>query len=448
MKISAQNKTYLKTISVLALPIALQNLLDSLVNMLDSFMVGTLGLSSINAVSFANQIFFLASILIFGICSGSGIFMGQFWGNKDKAGVHKVMGICLVTSIIGASLFAAAAWIMPETLIGLYTKNPEIIALGADYIRLAAVTYILCAFIYTINFSLRSIGQTRIPMLTTIVSLICNTSLNYLFIIVLDYGVMGAALGTVIARFVELGAQLIVMRAFKLPIFAPVKDYFRASKAFIKEYFKTTTSVIINEFVWALGTSIYNMAYQFAGNEAQGAVAIMLTVSNLFFVLGIGLGAGSGVMIANRLGAGQIPDAIDCAKRTMKLGALIALVMGIMLVLFSPLIVNIYNVSDQVKTLAQYNLYVFAGALLLKTFNFITIVGILRSGGDTTYCLVLDMVGVWVIGVPMAFLGTLVLGWPIYFVLILVNFEEVFKMIMSWRRVNGKKWARNLVSGN
>ncbi len=446
MRFKPETKKYLRTLIVLALPLIIQDLINSLVNIVDSFMVGSLGLSAINGVGFANQIFFLQNIMVFGICSGSGIFMSQYWGKRDTESICKVLGICAITSLIGSSAFALFSWFAPQVLIGIFTQNPDALAMGVEYLRIVSVTYILSAITISISFSLRSVGMTRIPMITTGTSLIINACLNYLFIMILKMGVSGAAIATVIARTVELTLQIILVKKLKLPILAPFRQYFTANRAFLKTFFKTTTPVIINEFIWALGISIYAVAYQFAGNEAQGAVQITQTLSQLFFVFGFGTGATSGIMIANQLGANEIETAVDYAKRSMIMSIVLSVVTSGLLILFAPLLLSIYKVGDNVKLLAEICIIVTAVGSIVKNFNFVTIVGILRSGGDTRFCLFLDVASVWCIGIPIAFLGAAVFHLPIYWVIALVHIEEIFKVILSYTRVRSRVWARNIIN--
>lgn len=445
LRLSSENKTFLSWLTTLALPIMAQDLLSAGVNQLDSFMVGSLGLDAINGVGFANQIFFLFFVFTFGVNSGAGIYMGQYWGKGDEKSIRKVMGICFTSNMILAVVFAGCAFVIPQVLIGFYASTEASLLQGVAYLRLAAVTYFIVALTSTFNMALKSIGQTRLPMLTTFIGLLCNAGLNYLFIFVLHWGVMGAALATVLARGVELAAQLIVLRRLRIPVFGPLRDYFLAKKDYVKEYFKVTLPVLLNEAVWALGTTLYMVVYKICGDEAQGAAQIAATVQNVFMVAGFSTGSGCGIMLANLLGAGDRERAILYARKALKLVIAVCLVMGALLMLGAPLILSIYNVSDSVKHNAYLIMIVVALGLVFKTYNYTTIVGILRSGGDTTYCLLLDLAGVWAVALPLAWAGAALLHLPIYAVVALVYSEEIFKAVLSTYRVKSNIWARCVV---
>ena len=439
------NKTFLKTLLFIALPIMGQELLNTGVNLLDSLMVGQLSLGAINGVGFANQIFFLMSVVMFGVNSGSAIFIGQYWGKKEPDNIRKTMGIGFGLNLGVAALFGLCAIVIPRVLIGFYTQDPASLEEGVAYIRTVSATYFLFAVTSCFNSALRSIGQTRLPMFTTLVSLLFNGVFNYVFIFLCDMGVTGAAIATVIARVAELLLSLVLMRRLGVPVLGPLKEYFTATRAFVRRFFKLVLPVIANEAVWAFGVTMYQVIYQLCGTEAQGAVQITSVAQNLFMVAGFGISSGCGVMLANLLGAGERDTAIAYSRKALKLVAAVSAVMGALLLAASPLILSLYNVSDTVKDSARNVMMVVAAGVVIKTFNFTTIVGVLRSGGDTRYCLYLDLVSVWAIAIPLSLLGAAVLHLPIHWVAALAYSEEIFKVFLSARRVKSNVWAKCVV---
>jgi len=270
--------------------------------------------------------------------------------------------------------------------------------------------------------------------------------LNFVFIFVLELGVVGAAWATVAARFVEIIVQAWIIKGRKLPILAKPSAYFNwGGRKFLANYFRISAPVILNEGVWAFGVFFYDVAYQFAGNEAQGAMQITANIEAMFMVVGMGFGVGSSIIISNLLGEGKRKEAIAYSRKCLKTGALITTVMALLLLATSPFILMTYEITDEVRRLARNNLFVVAAGMTVKTLNFYNIVGILRRGGDTVFCLLLDAGSVWMIGVPLAFLTARVLGWPIYWVLAAVYFEEAVKIFFSMRRVGSNRWAQRLV---
>ncbi len=445
MKKLFEDKVFLHNITILALPIMLNELINSLINIMDTFMTGKLGAQSVTAVGLSNQIFFLFNLCCFGISSGASVFMAQYWGNKDVKGVRRVLGLAVISAELFALLFFILARYIPGRLLGIYSKDADVIALGEGYLVIVSLSYFFTAFVNVFNIALKAIGRAAQPMLTTLVSLISNVVLNYIFIFVMHLGVKGAAYGTVCARSIEFALQLSLIFIRRLPVLGHPRDYMSADLAFIKHYFVIAMPVFLNEFIWALGTTIYNVAYKYSGTVAQAAIQVSSSVQNLFIVAGMGFGTAVGIILSNSLGAGDREKAIDYSKKGKKLVVITSVFSGILLILFAKLIVSFFDIDDMGRRYALYMLYVVAAGITVKNINFINIVGILRSGGDTLAGLIMDMSSVWLIGIPMAFLGSALLGLPIYITFTMVYMEEVIKLIFSEARVLKLKWANTII---
>lgn len=440
-----KDRIFLRNLGWLAIPIIINEMLNSLINMMDTFMTGKLGAASVTAIGLGNQVFFLFSLIIFGICSGASIFMGQYWGNNDIKSVHKVMGIAYLMVILDSAIFFVGALFFPEIIMGIYSKDPEVIRLGAGYLRVVGFSYVLTGLIVVNNAALKATRCAMQPMITTFISLIVNIICNSIFIFVMKMGVVGAAFGTLCARTIELITQIVIIKARNNAVLTDFGDYFKLDKAFLKNYFIITTPVLLNEFMWALGTTVYNIAYKYAGTISQAAVQVANVVQNLFVVFGMGVGASCGILISNALGARDKDKAIDYAKKCTYLAILCSVFLGAVLFTISPFVVNLFDIENEGKHYAELMLWVVSIGMLFKTINYINIVGILRNGGDTIFCFICDTASVWLVGVPMAFLGAKYLGLPIYVVYAMVYSEEVFKTIVSQIRVIRKTWLKTVI---
>lgn len=440
-----KDRIFLRNLGWLAIPIIINEMLNSLINMMDTFMTGKLGAASVTAIGLGNQVFFLFSLIIFGICSGASIFMGQYWGNNDIKSVHKVMGIAYLMVILDSAIFFVGALFFPEIIMGIYSKDPEVIRLGAGYLRVVGFSYVLTGLIVVNNAALKATRCAMQPMITTFISLIVNIICNSIFIFVMKMGVVGAAFGTLCARTIELITQIVIIIARNNAVLTDFGDYFKLDKAFLKNYFIITTPVLLNEFMWALGTTVYNIAYKYAGTISQAAVQVANVVQNLFVVFGMGVGASCGILISNALGARDKDKAIDYAKKCTYLAVLCSVFLGAVLFTISPFVVNLFDIENEGKHYAELMLWVVSIGMLFKTINYINIVGILRNGGDTIFCFICDTASVWLVGVPMAFLGAKYLGLPIYVVYAMVYSEEVFKTIVSQTRVIRKTWLKTVI---
>ena len=216
MKNFFSDKGFFKNLFLLIIPIIFQELLNSSVNLVDNFMIGQLGEVAITSVGLANQIFFVFNLILFGINSGASVFVGQFFGKGDFNGIHKVMGLGMLLSLLNAAIFVIAIIFAPEFLMSLYSKDTAVIAEGVNYLKVICPAYFVIAFIMAINAALKAIRKTHFPMITTFIALISNIILNYLFIFKLGYGVKGAAMATLCARCIELTSQLLIIFGKKL----------------------------------------------------------------------------------------------------------------------------------------------------------------------------------------------------------------------------------------
>jgi putative MATE family efflux protein len=442
------DKKFFKALLRLAVPIVLQNLVLSSLNLVDTIIIGGLGERAIASVGLANQYFFLLNLLLFGITSGSSIFTAQYWGNKDIKNIKRVLGICLITGGLAALIFTIGGLLIPEQILGIFSTDKDVIILGGQYLRIIAFSYIITSISFAYSFTLRSTGQVKIPMFVSITALGINTLLNYTLVYgyfdLPKMGVQGSALATLIARIIEMALLLFIVYKTKNVIAGRLKELLDLSADFIKNFFKVTIPVIMNESIWALGVTLYSVVYARMGTEVIASTNISSTIERITWVIFMGLGNACAVMIGNKIGEGDEKEAFIYAKRFIILGPSLAIIGGILVYFNSHFILSAYKVSPTVYNYAAKNLIVFSIFLWVKVFNFTSIVGILRSGGDTKFCLFLDTSGVWLIGVPLAFLGGLVWHLPVYWVYTLVFMEEVYKLILGLPRILSKKWINNL----
>ena len=443
---SLENKKFLRTLIFLAIPMILGELMAHSVNFVDMWMVGQLSLESITGLGLSKRLFFLFIMLVFGINSGGAVFMGQYWGKGDVTGIHRVLGIALSFNLAVSAIFAGIAIFAPRWFMSILTSNPAVIEEGVRYLAVASITYFLTSISFTIVVAMRSIRQTKLPMISSFFALLTKIAVNYLLIFVLDMGIVGAAWGTVASRSIEICVQIYLIKRHRLPIFTHWRKHFAFDVGYLKKFAKTALPVVGNEFAWGLGIFMYEVAYQFTGTAGQGALQLSENIQHIFMIAGISTGAASGIIIANHLGAGEKEAAIKASRRCVAIGTVITAFMAIVLFLTAPFIVSTYgSISSEVQAIASSNLMIIALFMIPRTINYYFIISILRQGGDTMFCLLLDTGSVWLIGIPLAFLGAYVLGLPIYLVLTLVYIEEVVKFFIAGHRVRKNKWANKLV---
>lgn len=445
-----KGREFYRSMFKIAVPVAVQNLMATALNFVDTIMIGRLGATELAAVGMANQVFFLMALFLFGVYSGSGIFISQFWGKKDVVNIRRVLGLALVVGLAASTLFALGALLFPVSILAIFMKGGPAVSLGRDYLLIVAYSYPITAVSFAYGFLSRGVGQARLPMFTGVISLGTNTLLNYLLIFgnfgFPALGVRGAALATLLARGLEMLLLLSVIYGTNMILAAKFRELLDISLAFARNLFATSITVILNEFTWALGIMVYSATYARMGEHAFAAVQMAMPIQNISMVLFFGFANACAVMLGNQLGADREEIAVLYARKFAFLAPALSLFFSVFIFLNARWLVSGYAVSDGLKEAAAGILTVFSLVLAFKMFNLINIVGILRSGGDTRYALLLDSGSVWLVGVPMALLGGLVLQLPVHLVTAMISLEELFKALFGLHRFRSGKWVRNLVN--
>lgn len=447
-----QRKTFYKTMIGIGAPIAIQQLIGSSLNLVDTLMIGKLGEDAIAAVGIANRLFFLFILFIYGAYSGCGVFTAQYWGKKDKSNIHRILGIMLVFGLGFSALFTLVALIFPREILLLFSRDEVVLALGVEYLRIVAISYVMTAISFAYSFSCRSVHKTKLPMVASTIALSMNTVLNYILIYgklgLPALGVQGAAIATTISRTFEM--LLLITWIYKdksHPLVGPFREYFDIHKTMVVNVIKTATPVFVNEATWALGNVVYFIAFGFLGTEAVAVVQICYTVSDLFQALFMGIGSACGVMIGNAVGEEDTERAMTYSKEFIKLTVIFSIIIAGLLYWSRPLVLMMYDtLSLTTQSMLMATLAVIAVYQIPKMFTFTMIVGVLRGGGDTKFCLILDMLSVWLIGVPLGFVSVLIWHWPVQWVVAAVYFEEIIKVFVTTPRFLSRKWIHNVIA--
>ncbi|MCI8465379.1 MAG: MATE family efflux transporter [Lachnospiraceae bacterium] len=442
---------FLRKTVMIAVPVAAQALLNTITNMVDTMMIGTLGETVIAGVGLANKVFFVFNLLVFGIASGASVLSAQFWGKHDAKNIRKVLGLSLFLGLFGSLFFVLPGFFAPKVVMRIFTDSPASSGAGAEYLRLVCLSYPFAAVTNIYVAVMRSMGRVKTPVVTSLIAIFVNIFLNYTLIFghfgAPALGVTGAAIATLTARMVEMTCIFIYTYGWKTELAAGLSDFFGYSTPLLKEYVRTSLPVIGNEFMWGLGVTMYSLAYGRMGDTAVAAITISQTIQDMILVFFQGIAAAATVILGNELGAGRLKDAKEDASRLLWLQMLLSLVLGVFCILTRNLLVSIYDVSDMVFQEATLCMLVYGLFLPFKMTNIVSIVGVLRSGGDTRFCLLLDSGSVWLIGVPMSFLGALFFRLPIHLVFAMTLMEDVVKFFIAYWRYKKMQWLKNLTTG-
>ncbi len=439
---------YFDNVRKIALPIIMQQLMFSLLNMLGIVFVGQKGDASVAAVGLAGQIAFLLNLVHFGIISGAAMFTAQFWGKRDIANLRRVLGLCLILAISASLIFFILAQFFPSQILRIYSKDAEVIALGTNYIRTFSWTFLFFAVTFSYALVMRSTGNVKLPTTVSVGALFISTVLSYSLIFgkfgFPELGIQGAAVAMVIARFLECVTLLTVVYATKSPVAASFRELTGFDRVFFGKVIKPMLPVILNELFWSLGITTYNIIYGRMGTQAYAAMNIVATIEQVAFVVFIGVSNATSVLVGNRIGAGKEDEAYVYAGRSIGIGIVGGLLLGLVLQLVKGPVLSLYKVSPEVIENASYIINVVTFFLWIRVNNMTTVVGILRAGGDTRFSLFLDGIIIWIVGVPMAYLAAFIFGLPVYFVYLFAMSEEAVKWVLGIRRYLSRKWINNL----
>ncbi len=446
-----RDKNFIKTVIRYALPMIIQQLITSSVNLLDNLMVGQLGGVSIAAVATTNKYLMVANFGMMGIVTAATIYLAQFSGAKNQPKMKESFRYTILSSLLLISVFVVLGFIFPRQIIRFFADNDDLVKTAMLYFPIATITTIPQAVSFSIQSSMRSVGNTRLPLISSIISLFTNGIINYILIFgkfgFPQLGVTGAAIGTLIARLVELGYLLVVLKINSFEFKTKIRNLFKVSKQLIKNITKKAIPLFLNEIAWSGGMAVLFKFYASPGETALTALPIASTTADLFFVLFSGVSVATILMISNPLGANQIDVARENGYKMLSLSLYLSVVFGIGMIIASFITPHFFNVSPEVLHLATRFIQVQALFFWIYMFN-AQIFFVIRAGGDTKSTFLMDAGTMWLLNIPIvAFVAYKTNATPI---LIYISGQavDIFKMIIARHFFKKEKWLNNLAAEN
>ncbi|MCR4706837.1 MAG: MATE family efflux transporter [Clostridiales bacterium] len=443
-----KKQTYYRQIARLTIPIVLENLLSTAVSSADILMLNSVGQAHISAVSLATQYTSILFVILYGIGTGVTMLSAQYYGKGDLRAIHTVEGIALRFSLSVSALFASAALCVPEGMMRVFTPDPELIAIGTQYLRRISAAYLFWGILEVYIAVLRSVG--RIPITTAL-----NTfafSLNILLNAVFIFGLLGApkmgaagvALATSLSRAAELVGVFLVSRASR-DVKLRLSTMFASNRALLGDFCRMALPAVLNDASWGLAFSMYAVAIgQFLGPDVVAANAFASVVRNFGLVLAWGVASAGGILLGQKIGENRLEEADAASGDVMRLTVLFGAVGGAMILASMPAILRFVGLTPAgkgyLRTMLLINSYYVMGGAVNTTL----IGGVFRAGGDSRWGLICDTIDMWIYAVPLTFFSAAVLKLPAMWVYFLMCTDEFVKWPWVISHYRSRKWLRNI----
>ena len=451
------DRAFYRRLSSIMIPMLVQNLITNFVSLLDNLMVGQVGTEPMSGVAIVNQLLFVLNLFLFGGLAGVGIFTAQFYGKGDEEGIRSTVRAKLWFALIAVGLGAGVFLGFGEKLISLFLHEGEealdlaaTLRYGKDYLAVMLVQIAPFAMTQVYSSTLRETGETVVPMRAGIAAVLVNLVFNYILIFgklgAPALGVVGAAMATVLSRFVECGIVMLWTHRHRqrAPYIRGLYRSLRVPAGLLKQILVLGTPLLLNELLWSGGMTVLNQCYSLRGLEVVSSFNISSTVGNLFFCAFIAMGNSISIMIGQLLGAGELERAVDEDRKLIAFSLVLSVAVGLLMALVAPLIPQAYNTTDTVKALAEKLLLIYAAMMPLYSYTnsgYFT----LRSGGKTLITFVFDSLFVWVVCIPVAFVLSRYTQMPILPMYAIVELTNLIKCGIGFVMVRQRKWVVNLV---
>lgn len=438
-------KSFLKSVAVIAIPVALQNLLTTTGSMVDTMMIAPLGENAVGALGLCAQFTSLMFSCYWGFVGGGMLFFSQYWGAKDDDGIDRSYGITFTCMMVPGLLFCLMALLAPETVMRIYTDKASIQAIGVSYLKIVGFAYPLQVWSMSMSALLRSTERVRVPLYAAIASVGTNIFLNRVFIYghfgVPAMGVRGAALATVCAAAINAGAILVFALITKYPYLFHFNHHFKWNKFFLSEYFRKCFPIICNELLIGIGNMIISIVLGRQSEEAIAAVAVFRTLEGLVIGFFAGFSNASSVLVGKCVGAGEPETAYERAKRLVYLCGGSIFVVCLLLFGLHPLILSAMGLSGISFEIGRGLLLIYCIAAVVRMMNWVQN-DTYRAAGDAAYGTILEIVFMYAMLLPCVTLTGLYFKLPILTVFACCYIDEPIRFVLMQVHLYSGKWIK------
>lgn len=449
---SEESRLYVRKILAITLPIALQNLLGCAMGIVDTAMVGRMGVAPLAASGAASMVAIILFNFMYGFLSGAGAFISQFWGVRDIKTIRQVLGIIYRSAIAVSLVFTVAGELFAPQIIWLIDRNPEVVDLGVQYLRVIAPSYVLAMMSYSFMFSSRCVQKLRACTIIDVCAILSNTLFNYMFIWgkfgAPAWGIKGAAFATVLSRILEFTAFLIYSYASKghplaFKNFSELSGY---TKEFRNRVIKTAIPVGLSDGLWGITCTVYLSVYGLISTAALAAVQVVNIVNECFQSVFYGVGSAAAVLIGEQLGQADLKRAKKSAVEFQWTCAALSLVLSVVMYLISPFLISFYHFDAETNGILLSALHITSWTILLRMMCYMVMCGILRPGGDTKFAMILDLIVNWCVVIPAMFAAVLIFHADLTKAMFICYLGEGIKWLFCYLRYRTGKWM-NVFTG-
>ncbi len=442
-----QADDFIRQVLVLATPIILQQMITAMILLLEHLKVGQLGELALSAVAISNRYNMIGLFAINGVAVATGVYIAQFYGAGRPEQVKESYRFGLLVSLGIAIIFVIPGVLFPDRIGLFFVKDGAIVEPISNYLPIAVLAFIPQAYSLSTQNAMRTLGETKIPLLIGTITVVSNAFLNFILIFghlgLPALGVKGAAIGNFLARIIELFATRLAVAKRHFVFAGSLRLLFKVPAAVASAILKRAAPLILNEIGYASGLALLLKFYGTRGKDVIASMTIMTTASELFFVLFAGLSVASTIIVGQPLGANDLERARSNAYRLYKLGILLALIFSAMMFVCSFFIPHFYNVSDLVKEQASFFLKMYSLFYVFYTINGMSY-HILRAGGDMKLTMILDSGFLWIVNLPVVAFCAYLTDWPIYLIFFIGQMTDFFKCFLSGSILVKESWVKNL----
>ncbi|MDD6573191.1 MAG: MATE family efflux transporter [Thermoflexaceae bacterium] len=441
-------KEFYKKVFILVLPMALQNLINVGVTSSDVVMLGKVGEKVLSGASLGGQIYFIMTLIFFGLTSGASVLTSQYWGKQDTDTIEKILGLALRISITVSLVFTVAAFVFPQYLMRIFSSDPEVIRQGAMYLRIVCLSYVPASVTMVYLNVMRSIERVTVSTIVYFVSFLANIILNAIFIFGLfgcpAMGVRGAALGTVLARCMELCMVIYYNARRNKVVQFRFRYWLKTEKWLVKDFLSFSLPVVMNELFWGLGTSANAAILGHLGSAVTAANSVTQVIRQLAMVVCFGLANATAILIGKSIGEGNMEQAKEYGRRFKNLSIALGCAGSAVVLMIRPFAMNFVSVSEESVRYMGIMLFIMAYYVIAQAFNTTMVVGIFRAGGDTRFGLILDVSTMWCGSIILGFVAAFILKWNLTAVYMIVMCDEIIKVPLCIWRYRSYKWLKDV----